>query len=392
MKKPMNKVYVVAYGRSAVGKSGKKGVFRQTHPIELAGAVMKGVVSKLPELDPAKIDDVIVGCAQPEKTQALNIARMIANRAGLPESVPAVTVNRFCSSGLQAIDMAAAMIEAGQYNCVVAGGVESMSTVPMPTSDEAKAFINPWTYKHQPGFYMPMGITAENVAAYCNVTRKEMDLFAVESHRRAAAAQDAGKFDDEIIPVPGIDEEGTPITVTKDQGIRRGTTEESLAALNPCFVQNGVVTAATSSQTSDGASFVILMDGETVKETGVKPIAKFIGCAFAGCDPTKMGLGPIYAVPKVLELTGLKIEDMDVIELNEAFAAQAIPCIKELGMDPAKVNPNGGAIALGHAMGATGGVLTCKALAELKRIGGKYAMVTMCIGGGQGAAAIYEMV
>ncbi len=388
MKKTLNDVYVVAYGRSAVGKSGKKGVFRELHPIELGGMTLEGVLKRIPELDPEQIDDIICGCATPERQQGLNVSRLIAARAGVPISVPAVTVNRFCSSGLTAIDMGATAIEAGQADCIVAGGVESMTALPMGADP---SIADPWIFANQTGLYYPMGTTAEVVAEYKHVTREEMDAMAVESHRRAAAAQDAGKFDEEIIPLPGVDEEGNPITVTKDQGIRRGTNMESLAALKPCFQEDGVVTAATSSQTSDGASFVVLMSGEMVEKTGVKPIARFIGFAVAGCEPSMMGLGPIYAVPKALELTGLKIDDMDVIELNEAFAAQAIPCIKELGMDPAKVNPNGGAMALGHPMGATGGILTCKTLSELKRTGGKYGMVTMCIGGGQGAAGIYEM-
>ena len=239
---------------------------------------------------------------------------------------------------------------------------------------------------------MSMGLTAENVAEKYGVTREEMEALAYQSHMRAAAAQDAGKFDDEIIPVPGVDVDGNPILFFKDQGIRRTTTMESLAALKPCFKEDGIVTAATSSQTSDGAGFVVLMSREKAEELGIKPIARFVGFAVAGCEAAYMGLGPIYAVPKVMKQTGLTVDDMDVIELNEAFAAQAIPCMKELGMDPAKVNPNGGAMAMGHPMGATGAVLTCKALNELKRTGGKYALITMCIGGGMGAAGIYEML
>ncbi len=388
MKKQMENVYVVAMGRSPVGKSGKKGVFRALHPVELGGLTLEGVLRRAPGLNLEEIDDVIVGCATPEKKQGLNMGRLIAARAGLPISVAAMTVNRFCSSGLQAIDIAAAMIEAGQADCIVAGGVESMTALPMDADREA---LDPWLLKNAPGFYSTMGQTAENVARARGVTRADMDALAVESHRRAAAAQDAGKFDDEIVPIPGVDGEGNAILVARDQGVRRDTSMESLAALKPCFQEDGVVTAATSSQTSDGASFVVLMSGEKAAAIGIDPIARFIGFAVAGCEPSLMGLGPIYAVPKVLALTKKTILDLDVIELNEAFAAQAIPCMRELGMDPAKVNPNGGAMALGHPMGATGGVLTCKALSEARRTGGKYAMVTMCVGGGMGAAGIYEL-
>jgi acetyl-CoA acyltransferase len=391
MSKQFKNVFVAAYGRSAVAKSGKKGALRNLHPAEMAGLVMDGVLKKLPALKRGEIDDIIVGCAIPEKAQGCNMARLIAERAGVPRSVPDMTVTRFCSSGITTIDIAAAMIEAGQDDCIVAGGVESMSFVPAGSTtlpDEC----SPWILKNAPELYLPMGITAENVAAKCGVSRPEMDALAVESHRRAAAAQAAGKFDDEIIPLPGVDADGNAIVFDKDQGIRRDTTLESVSSLKPAFKEDGVVTAATSSQTSDGAAFVVLMSGEKIKQLNIKPLARFIGFAVAGCEPAYMGLGPIYAVPKVMKLTGLSVQDMDVIELNEAFAAQAIPCIKELKLDPKKVNPNGGAMALGHAMGATGAVLTCKALSELRRTGGKYALITMCIGGGQGAAGIYELL
>lgn len=388
-KQHLNEAVVVAYGRSAVAKSGKKGALRQMHPVTIGGLTLKGVLAKVPKLDPAMIDDVIVGCAIPGDKQGYNFARLMVGRAGLPDSVCGMTVNRFCSSGLQAIALGASQIACGVADVIVAGGVESMTACPV-NRDISDTF-DPELLETRPEEYMPMGLTAENVAARYGVTRREMEELAVESHRRAAAAQDAGKFDDEIIPLPGVDLEGNPITFDKDQGIRRDTNLETLAGMKPCFKEDGLVTAPTSSQTSDAAAFVVLMSRDKAQELGIKPIAALEGFAVAGCEPDYMGLGPIYAVPKVMEKTGLTVADMDVVELNEAFAAQAIPCMKVLGLDPAKTNPNGGAMALGHPQGATGAFLTCKALSELKRTGGKYALVTMCIGGGMGAAGIYKM-
>lgn len=388
MKGTINDVYVVAYGRSAIGRSGKKGALRNMHPVELGGRVLEGILKKIPQLSTDDIEDVIVGCAQPEGMQGYNMSRLIAFRAGLGHGVPGMTINRFCSSGLQSIAIAASMITSGQSDVIVAGGVESMSTIPMfgdvtPISEAGVREI-------EVGAYMPMGLTAENVAANYGLTREELDAMAVESHRKAAVAQEAGKFDEEIIPLDGVDDDGNPIIFDKDQGIRRNVTMESLSQLKTVFKEDGVVTAGSSSQTSDGAAFVVLMSKEKVEELGIKPIAKFIGFQVAGCDPSLMGLGPMYAVPKVMKKTGLTVNDMDVVEINEAFAAQAIPCINELKFDLNKVNPNGGALALGHPLGATGAVLSCKALSELERNGGKYALVTMCIGGGMGAAGIYE--
>ncbi|MDF2948964.1 MAG: 3-ketoacyl-CoA thiolase [Sedimentibacter sp.] len=388
MKGTINDVYVVAYGRSAIGRSGKKGALRNMHPVELGGRVLEGILKKIPQLKTDDIEDVIVGCAQPEGLQGYNMSRLIALRAGLGHGVPGMTINRFCSSGLQSIAIAASMIASGQSDVIAAGGVESMSTIPMfgdvtPISEAGVREI-------EVGAYMPMGLTAENVAANYGLTREELDSMAVESHRKAAVAQDDGKFDEEIIPLDGVDDDGNLIIFDKDQGIRRNVTMESLSQLKTVFKEDGVVTAGSSSQTSDGAAFVVLMSKEKVDELGIKPIAKFIGFQVAGCDPTLMGLGPIYAVPKVMKKTCLSVNDMDVIEINEAFAAQAIPCINELKFDLNKVNPNGGALALGHPLGATGAVLSCKALSELERNGGKYALVTMCIGGGMGAAGIYE--
>ncbi len=380
---------VVAYGRSAVAKSGKKGALRNMHPVTLGGLTLEGVLAELPELEPGQVEDLIVGCAIPERKQGYNMARLVAARAGLPDSVCGMTINRFCSSGLQAIALAAGQIACGVADIIVAGGIESMTACPV-NLDISDTF-DPELLSMREEEYIPMGLTAENVATRYGVSRREMDEMAVESHRRAAAAQDAGLFDEEIVPLPGVDAEGNTIVFDKDQGIRRDTTLEKLAGLKPCFREGGVVTAATSSQTSDAAAFVVLMTREKAEELGVKPIAVLESFAVAGCAPDYMGLGPIYAAPKALKKAGLTVADLDVVELNEAFAAQAIPCIKELGLDPAKTNPNGGAMALGHPQGATGAFLTCKLLSQLRRTGGRYGMVTMCIGGGMGAAGIYRM-
>lgn len=387
----LNKAVVVAYGRSAIGRSGKKGALRELHPVDIGGITLKKILdTRLPELDRTLIEDVIVGCAIPEQKQGLNPARLIAARAGLPDSACGLTVDRFCSSGLQAIAIAAAQIESGMSEVLVAGGIESMTALPM-TIDRS-GDVDEWLMENHPGHYVPMGITAENVAEKYSISREEMDAFAVESHRKAAKAQEEGRFAKEIVPLPGVDADGNAIIFDQDQGIRKNSTVESLATLNPCFKENGSVTAATSSQTSDGAGFVVLMSEEKAKALGIRPIAKLRGFAVGGCNPNYMGLGPIVAVPKVMEQTGLTVDEMDVIELNEAFASQAIQCIRELKLDPEKVNPNGGAIALGHPMGCTGAFLTCKALNELERTDGKYALITMCIGGGMGAAGIYEKI
>lgn len=387
--KELNEAYIVAFGRSAIAKAGKKSALREVHPVDLAGTVLKGVLAKLPQLDSKAIEDVIVGCSFGERQQTGNMGRFIARRAGLEYDTPGMTLNRYCSSGLQAIDFGALKIMTGAADCIVAGGVESQS---MPLEGERSKSWNKWLLENDPGYYAMMGITAENVAAKYGITREQMDAFAVESHRRASQAQEAGKFDGEIIPVEGLDEEGNTITFTKDQVIRKGTSMESISNLKPVFKEDGLVTAATSSATADGSSFVVLMNRKAVEKHNATPLAKFVGCTAVGCDPNLMGIGPIYAVPKVMQLTGLKIQDMDVIELNEAFAAQAIPCIKELGFDPAKVNPNGGAIAMGHPLGGTGGILSIKAISELKRTNGKYGLITMCIASGMGVAAIIENI
>lgn len=377
---------ILACGRAPVGR-GRKGSFRDTHPIEYAAQTLKGVLAKIPQVNPVEIEDVIIGCAMPYLQQGDNVARLICQRAEIPETTAAYTINRFCSSGLQAIGSCANAILAGQNELMVAGGVEAMSLLPMGSDP---IYHDPWLEQNVPGAYMPMGLTAENVADLYGITTEEMNAFAVESHKKAAFAQDNGWFDDQIIPIRIKNETGEEVIVDKDEGIRRGTSMESLAELKPCFKPDGKVTAATSSQISDSAAFVVMASREKAEQLGVKPIAIFRGFAVAGVASELMGTGPIAAVPKVMKKAGLTVDDMDVIEINEAFAAQAIPCIRELRMPVEKVNPQGGAIALGHPLGATGCILTCKALSQLKRIGGKYALVTMCIGGGMGAAGIFE--
>lgn len=388
MQKSARDAVIVAYGRSPIGRSGKKGYFRDTHPVDFGAAVLKGVLDRAPGLKAEDIDDIILGNAFPEGPQGENMARLLALRAELPYSVPGLTINRWCSSGLNAISLAANNIRVGEADVIVAGGLESMSAIPMGTALQDR---NEWLKENEKGAYMPMGITAENVADQWNLSREELDTFAAESHRKAAAAIEAGKFDDEIIELDGIDEEGNPIRVNKDQGVRPGTTVEKLGGLNPVFKEDGVVTAGNASQTSDGCAFVVLMAREKAEELGLTPVARFVGFSVAGVDPKIMGIGPIEAIPKVLEKTGLTIDDMDCIELNEAFASQSIAVIRDLNLPEEKVNPNGGAIALGHPLGATGAILTCKVINELIRTNGKYGMVTMCVGLGMGAAGIVEL-
>lgn len=389
MNQVMKDAVIVAYGRSAVSRAGK-GALRNTNPIDLAAQVLKGVLAKVPQLPLEEVEDIVVGCAKPECNQRYNIARLIAVRAGLPYSTSGQTVNRFCASGLQSVSTAANMIMTGQSEVIVAGGVESMTAVPYMGIGDPE-FRNKWIDENEPGLYMGMGLTAELVAEKYNITRQEMEEFAVKSQQKAAKAQSEGILGMDIIPVDAVEDDGVSVTVfDKDECIRAGATVEGLSGLKPAFKEDGRVTAGTSSPTNDGAAMVVLMSLEKAKELGIEPIAKFAAFAVAGVDPAYMGIGPIAAVPKVMRLTGLNVEDMDVIELNEAFAAQSIPCIKELGLDPDKVNINGGAIALGHPLGATGAILTGKALTQLKRGGGRYALVSMCIGGGMGAAAILE--
>jgi acetyl-CoA acetyltransferases len=381
------KAVIVAYGRSPLARA-FKGSFAKTHPVEYSSQVIQGMLTQVPGFDPALTEDVIVGCSNPERYMGFNMARLIAQRSGLPDSVPGQTVNRFCSSGLQTIATAANAIMAGAMDVIVAGGVEMMSSISMNFPEE---FQDKKLVEQIPASYMAMGITAENVAKQYNVSRADMEIMATESHQKAAAAQAAGKFDEEIIPVT-IDTEDGPVIVTKDEGVRPGTNPETLATMAPCFKDDGIVTAATSSQMTDGAAFVLMMSEEKAEELGLKPIAVFRGFAVGGVAASVMGIGPIVAIPKVMEKSGLSIADMDVIELNEAFAAQALACIRELDLPMEKVNPNGGAMALGHPLGGTGAVLVCKALSELKRSGGRYGLISMCIGGGMGAAGIFELV
>lgn len=384
-------VVLVAYGRSPMCRA-RKGSFATTHPVDYAAQTLKGVLAKVPQLDPSEIGDVIVGCATIDKHTEMNIARLTVLRAGLPESVCGQTVCRFCSSGLQTIATAANAIANGEEDVIVAGGVEAMTLTFGAYPDE---YMNKWLVENVPGAYMTMGETAENVVKRYGITRQDMDQMACDSHAKAAKAQAEGKLAPSIIPVTVIDENGNEKVCTLDEGIRPSTNMETLANLKTCFIpeeEGGTVTAATSSQTTDGAAFAVLMSREKAEALGIKPIAKFVGFNVAGCDPTEMGVGPAYAVPKLMKRIGMTVDDMDVIEINEAFASQSLYCIRKLGMDMNKVNPYGGAMALGHPMGATGAFLLCKALDYLQDNNGKYALITMCIGGGMGAAGVFELL
>lgn len=383
----MHEAVIVAYGRSPVCRA-LKGALSQVHPVDYAAETLLGILAKVPQLDPSEISDLILGCSMPVKTLNLNPARQVVQRAQLPDSISAQTINRYCASSLQAVATCANAIMCGQEEAMIAGGVEDMSHT-FHTADPKER--NPWLNENCEGAYISMGMTAENVAAKWKIRRTDMEQMAVESHAKAAAAQDAGYLAMSIIPVHGKNAEGEPVVLTADEGIRRGTTAEKLASLKPCFREDGVVTAATSSQMSDAAAFAVVMSREKAERLGIRPIAKFVSYASAGCDGRYMGEGPMYAVPKVMEKSGLTVGDMDVIELNEAFAAQALACIDELRLPREKLNPWGGAMALGHPMGATGIFLMSKALDYLKVTGGRRGLVTMCIGGGMGAAGIFEM-
>jgi acetyl-CoA acyltransferase len=401
----MREAVIVSSVRTAVGKA-PKGSLRATRPDDLAALVIKESVARAKGLDPKEIEDVIIGCAMPEAEQGMNVARIASLRAGLPVTVAAMTVNRFCSSGLQAIAIAAERIMAGQGDVAVAGGVDSMSMVPMGGH---KISPNPWLMDHYPDTYLNMGLTAENLARKYGFTREQADEFSLTSHKKALAAIAAGKFKDEIVPVAvsytsiaiggnGSLSNGAAIAKPKtvnltfdtDEGPRADTSLEVLAKLKPAFHAHGVVTAGNSSQMSDGAAASVLMSAERARELGMKPLARFIAFATAGCPPEEMGVGPVFAIPKVLKIAGLKLDQIDVIELNEAFAAQALTVIKLAGLDPARVNVNGGAVALGHPLGCTGAKLTATILRELERRQARYGLVTMCIGGGMGAAGIFE--
>ena len=382
----MEKCVIVAYGRSAIARA-NKGSLAHRNPVDFGAEVLKGVLNKVPQLNPKEIDDVIVGCAIPEGQMGLNPARNIVLRAGLPEEVAAQTVNRFCASGLQSIAMGASMIMSGLQDVVVAGGVESMTCPVLSASPE---YLDKWLLENTEA-YIPMGLTAENVAERYTVSRERMEQMAVESHAKTAEAVEKGVFDKEIIPVKGHAPDGSETTFKQDECFRKGTSAEKLDTLQPCFKPDGVVTAATSSQRSDGAGFVVLMSESKANSLGIQPVARFISYAVAGLDPAYMGMGPVHAVGKAMAKADLSVSQMDVIEINEAFASQALVSIDVLGLDPSKVNPRGGALAMGHPLGATGAILACKAMNYLASTGGKYGLITMCIGGGMGAAGIIEM-
>ncbi len=398
MPRTLNDAYLVAAVRTPVGKA-PRGAFRTTRPDSLLAHALRSVLARAPSLDPAAIDDVIVGCAMPEYEQGMNVARIGVLLAGLPNTVAGMTVNRFCSSGLNAVSIAADRIRTGEADLMIAAGAESMSMIPMlgRLSLNAEVFAR----DENVGIAYGMGLTAEKVAERWKVSRDDQDAFALESHRRALAAQAAGEFDGEIAPVAV--QEHVPDTsasrvvtrektVSRDEGPRADTTAEGLAKLRPVFAAKGSVTAGNSSQMSDGAGAVIVASEAAIRAHGLKPLARFAGFAVSGVAPEIMGVGPIAAIPKVLKTTGVRQQDLDWIELNEAFAAQSLAVVRDLGLDPAKVNPLGGAIALGHPLGATGAIRTATILHGLKRRGGRYGMVTMCVGTGMGAAGLVEMV
>ncbi len=392
----MNEVVIASAVRTPVGKA-PRGTLRTTRPDDLAAVAITGALARIPQLDKAEVDDVILGCAMPEAEQGMNVARVASFRAGLPITASGMTINRYCASGLQSIALAADRIRGGGSDVIIAGGTESMSYVPFGGN---KISVNPWLVENYPGSYMSMGLTAERVAAHYGITREAMDQFSLESHTKALEAMASGAFDDEIVPVdvvsavPGAKGNTRPVTMrfTRDEGPRADTSFEALQKLKPVFHAKGTVTAGNSSQTSDGAAAAVVMSRHRADELGIRPMARFVAFAYAGCDPEEMGIGPIHAIPKVLKMAGLALEDIDVFELNEAFAAQSLAVIKVLGIDPAKLNPNGGAIALGHPLGCTGAKLTATILREMQRRGARYGMVTMCVGGGMGAAGIFEAV
>ncbi|MCE5254933.1 MAG: thiolase family protein [Actinomycetia bacterium] len=390
----MKEAVVVTAVRTPVGKA-PRGMFRTTQPEHLSVTAIRAALERTPGLDPAEIDDVIMGCAFPEAEQGLNIARNYALLAGLPETVPGVTLTRFCASGLQAIAFAAQAIMSGQAEVILAGGVETMSRVPGGGNKQ----MSSWEMqKVEPDVYLWMGLTAERVAEHFAVTREDQDIFSAESQRRALAAIQNGTFADEIVPVevehrlPGPD--GTvaekTFMATTDEGPRPGSTVEVLSKLKPVFKKNGTVTAGNSSQTSDGAAAAIVMSADKAASLGLEPLARYVAFASAGCDPGMMGIGPVFAIPKVLKLAGLTLGQMELIEINEAFASQAVYCMRELGIDREILNVNGGAIALGHPLGATGGKLMATLLHEMKRRKNRFGLVSMCAAGGLGCAAIFE--
>jgi acetyl-CoA acyltransferase len=391
----MPEAVLVSAVRTPVGRA-PKGALSTTRPDDLAAIALSGALQRVGALSKAEIDDVILGCAQPEGEQGWNIARWAVLRAGLPVEIPGATVNRLCSSGLEAIAIADQRIRAGDDRVIIAGGVESMSLIPM---GGAKPSPNPWMAEHYPASLLTMGLTAERVARHYNISREDQDAFALRSHQKALAAQTAGRFAGELIPVPLTksvpgQKTGKPLVeesiFSADEGPRADTTAEALAKLKPAFHVQGTVTAGNSSQTSDGAAACVLMEAGRAHELGLQPLARLVAYATTGCLPEEMGMGPATAVPKVLKRAGLTIDDIGLIELNEAFAAQALAVIRELGLDPERVNVNGGAISLGHPLGCTGAKLTATLLAEMRRRNVRYGLVTMCVGGGMGAAGIFE--
>ncbi len=391
----MREVVIASSVRTPVGKA-FKGTLRSARPDELAAVAITAALERVPQVDRKEIEDVILGCAMPEAEQGMNVARIASLRAGLPVEVSAMTINRFCSSGLQAIAMAAERIMAGGAEVIVAGGVESMTMIPMGGH---KVSPNPWLVDHYPDAYLSMGLTTERLAKRFGITREQADEFSLRSHKNAIAAIQAGKFEDETVAVPvsfttpnGTKPKRMEIAFKVDEGPRADTSMEVLASLKPAFHARGTVTAGNSSQMSDGAAAAVVMSAERARALGIKPLARYVSFATAGYKPEEMGVGPVYAIPKALKMAGLQLSQMDVIELNEAFAAQSLAVIKEAGLDLNRVNVNGGAIALGHPLGCTGAKLTASIIRELKRRNARYGLVTMCVGGGMGAAGIFENI
>jgi len=391
----MREAVIVSAVRTAVGKA-PRGTLKKTRPEHMGAEVIKELLNRTPGLDPAEIDDFIVGCSFPEAEQGMNLGRMLVLKAGLPNTVSGATVNRFCSSGLESIAIGATRVMAGFADVYLCGGVESMSIVPMGGN---KAMPDPELMEICPEAYMGMGLTAENVAEQYGITREMQDEFSVGSHAKAARAIQEGRFKEQIVPLTVTTKTRAKGKLTEksivfdtDEGVRPGTSMETLAKLRPVFKTGGSVTAGNSSQTSDGAAAVMIMSREKAESLGLKPLAVFRSYAVGGCPPEVMGIGPTVAIPKALKLAGITKDQVDVFELNEAFAAQALACIKVLELDPAKVNPNGGAVALGHPLGCTGSKLTTQLMYEMQRINARYGVVSMCIGGGMGAAAVFERV
>jgi acetyl-CoA acyltransferase len=395
----MREVVIASAVRTAVGKA-YKGTLRATRPDDLAAVAINGALASVPQVDRKEIDDVILGCAMPEAEQGMNVARIASLRAGLPVECSAMTINRFCASGLQAIALGAERIRGGGAEIIVAGGTESMTMIPMGGH---KVSANPWLVSNYPDAYLSMGLTAERLAQRYGISRQMADEFSLQSHQKAIAAIKGGKFADEVVPVPvsfttpnGSKPKRVEISFQVDEGPREDTTMDALANLKPAFHATGSVTAGNSSQMSDGAAATVIMSAEKARALGIKPLARFVAFATAGYKPEEMGLGPVYAIPKALKIAGLRLDDVDVIELNEAFAAQALSVIKEGGLEKhyqeGRINPNGGAVALGHPLGCTGAKLTASIIRELKRRNGKYGIVTMCVGGGMGAAGVIENI